>query len=351
LRASVRSGESRRSRSAGTAARIAALLCWLALGGPACAPRSTLPIALSDEEFWTLIKDSSEQPGTFTLSDNFVSNEPLFVENLRRLRPGGGVYIGVGPEQNFSYIARLRPEMAFIVDIRRENRSLHLLYKALFELCEDRVDFVSRLFSRPRPAGLHASADVDTLFRAYNSAPPLQEQYSRTAALVREHLVGARGFPLEQSDLDSIDGALKAFYSDGPGIHFWGSREVPALRPPYWQLMSARDVTGQARSFLASDDAFRFVKALHTRNLIVPIVGDFAGSRALRHVGGYVRARRGLVTAFYGSNVGVYLTKDGMRAFCRNLGALPASRNTWFIDSDSVRSLTSKLKTCTLDGT
>lgn len=257
----------------------------------------------------------------------------------------------MGPEQNFSYIARLRPDMAFIVDIRRENRSLHLLYKALFELSEDRVDFVSRLFSRPRPAGLDGSADVDTLFRAYNAAPPSREQYGRTAALVREYLVAARGFPLEQSDLDWIDGALKAFHAAGPEIHFWGSREVQALRPPYWQLMSARDVTGEPRSFLASDDAFRFVKALHTRNLIVPIVGDFAGSRALHHVGGYVRARRGLVTAFYGSNVGVYLTKDGMRAFCRNLGALPASRNAWFIDSDSVRSLATRLRTCAPDGT
>ena len=45
-----------------------------------------------------------------------------------------GVYIGVGPEQNFSYIARLRPTIAFIVDIRLENRNLHLLHKAVIEL-------------------------------------------------------------------------------------------------------------------------------------------------------------------------------------------------------------------------
>ena len=70
----------------------------------------------------------------------------------------GGVYIGVGPEQNFTYIARLRPSTAFIIDIRRENRSLHLLYKALFEISRDRADFVSRLFSPARPAGRMSNA-------------------------------------------------------------------------------------------------------------------------------------------------------------------------------------------------
>ena len=71
-------------------------------------------------------------------------------ENARILHAAsGGVFIGVGPEQNFTYIARARPRMAFIVDIRRENADLHLLYKALFELSSNRVEFVSRIFSRP----------------------------------------------------------------------------------------------------------------------------------------------------------------------------------------------------------
>ena len=67
--------------------------------------------------------------------------------------------MGVGPEQNFTYIAVTRPAIAFIVDIRRGNLDLHLMYKALFELSADRADFVSRLFSRKRPAG--PAADVD----------------------------------------------------------------------------------------------------------------------------------------------------------------------------------------------
>src|SRR5204863_6856621 len=133
---------------------------------------------LSDREFWGLSEALSEPAGAFRLSDNFVSNEPLFAENVRWLRPAGGVYIGVGPEQNFSYIARLRPAMAFIVDIRRENRNLHLLYKALFTLSTDRADFVSRLFSRPRPSDLPSTASVDEIFRRFKDVPPSLEQFN-----------------------------------------------------------------------------------------------------------------------------------------------------------------------------
>ena len=60
-------------------------------------------------------------------------------------------YVGVGPDQNFTYIAALKPRIAFIVDIRRQNMLLHLMYKALIEMSPTREEFLSRLFSRPMP--------------------------------------------------------------------------------------------------------------------------------------------------------------------------------------------------------
>jgi hypothetical protein len=326
------------------------VLCWVVFSGTACFRRSTLPVAMSDREFWGLIEALSEQAGTFSLSDNFVSNEPRFAENVRWLRPTGGVYIGVGPEQNFSYIARLRPAMAFIIDIRRENRNLHLLYKALFELSSDRVDFISRLFSRLRPTGLESTASTEEIFTRYESVAPSPDLFSRNTTLVRQRLL-TRGLPLSQTDLDSIDSAFKAFYGDGPNIHFWGSRPVDAaaVRPSYRELMTAQDATGEGRSFLSTEDGFRFVKDLQSRNLIVPVVGDFGGPSALQRVADYVRGHGDVIHAFYGSNVGVYLNNQQTRAFCRNLAALPASPSAWFIESDGVRSMTSKLGACPPD--
>jgi hypothetical protein len=311
----------------------------------ACIRRSALPAAISDQEFWRLSEALSEPAGTFSLSDNLVSNEPHVAENVRWLRPAGGVYIGVGPEQNFSYIARLRPAMAFIVDIRRENRNLHLLYKALFELSADRADFVSRLFSRPRPAGLGTTAGAGDIFSRYESVAPSPELYSRNGALIRERLLTAHGLPLSPTDLAWIDRVFKAFYDDGPEIQFWGSREKETV-PSYRVLMTAKDFTGQSRSFLATEEGFTFVKNLHARNLIVPLVGDFGGPKAINGVSEYTRTRSDVVHAFYGSNVGVYLNKQQMRGFCKNLAALPAARDAWFIERDGVRSLASKLKGC-----
>src|SRR5262245_19850715 len=96
----------------------------------------TLPEHLTNEEFWTLVEDFSE-PNGFFRSDNLLSNEAGLQNAIPRLkehvRPGG-VYIGVGPEQNFTYILNLEPKLSFIVDIRRMNMVEHLLYKALFEL-------------------------------------------------------------------------------------------------------------------------------------------------------------------------------------------------------------------------
>src|SRR3954465_9026226 len=170
-------------------------VCVLMLAVAACRPPA-LPPSMSDAEFVSLVESLSEPAGAFAISDNLVSNEPRVAENTRWIQPGGGVYGGVGPEQNFSYIAKLRPAAAFIVDIRRENRDLHLLYKALFEISSDRADFVSRLFSRPRPSGLGASAGVAELFDRIASVAPSPEARAATAALVRERLAGVHRFAL-----------------------------------------------------------------------------------------------------------------------------------------------------------
>src|SRR5690348_15101630 len=102
---------------------------------PAPVP-DTLPSKLEDSEFWRLVTGFSEPDGYFR-SDNFLSNESgyqLLIPTLKQMVRSGGVYLGVGPEQNFTYIAAFEPKIAFIVDIRRGNLLEHLLYKAFMEL-------------------------------------------------------------------------------------------------------------------------------------------------------------------------------------------------------------------------
>ncbi len=174
----------------------------------AVAERPTgLPSRLSDVEFWALIERVSE-PGGYFRSDNILSNEAGFqvvIPELLRTTKRDAVYLGVGPEQNFTYIAALEPKMAIILDIRRGNLHMHLLYKALFELSANRAEFVSRLFSKPLPRGLDSTITVDSLFTAIWYSRTDSALYSRNLAAVKAHLVTTHGFPLTADDLAGID--------------------------------------------------------------------------------------------------------------------------------------------------
>src|SRR5215467_3465930 len=139
-------------RIAVVAALVLAVASWTLPGRAA----DSLPQRLSDQAFWGLSESASEPNGEFQ-SDNFLSNErgyQVVIPDLLTTAKPGRVYLGVGPEQNFPYIIALRPALAVIFDVRRGNLHEHLLYKALFEMSSDRIDFLSRLFSRARPAGL-----------------------------------------------------------------------------------------------------------------------------------------------------------------------------------------------------
>src|SRR5262249_30651677 len=135
------------------------------------------PDRLTDAEFWELSQSLSEPGGSFR-SDNLLSNEVYLqhvIPELLSVNKPGRVYMGVGPEQNFTYISALKPSMVFIVDIRRGNLDLHLMYKALFDMSGDRADFLAKLFSRKRPEGLTATSSVSDLFKAfadYSGQPP-----------------------------------------------------------------------------------------------------------------------------------------------------------------------------------
>src|SRR4030095_8517915 len=110
---------------------LALLLCAASAPVPAA---ETLPQSIPDDVFRKLISTLSEPGGDFQ-SENLLSNEtdfPQVMAKLKKTVSPEGVYLGVGPEQNFNYIAAIQPRMAFIIDIRRQNLIEHLLYKALF---------------------------------------------------------------------------------------------------------------------------------------------------------------------------------------------------------------------------
>jgi hypothetical protein len=288
----------------------------------------TLPSTITDPSFWKMITDFSEAGGSFDF-EMFMSNEASFQtvlpDLLSRASPGG-VYLGVAPEQNFTYIAALRPKMAFIIDIRRENMVEMLMYKALFELSPSRRDFLSHLFSRPTgPLGPQAS--VDTLFASLGSVRGNAQLFQKNLQSIKDHLQKTHGFALTAKDSRTIDYIFNAFFRGGPDA------SLTTYGTSYQLLMRQTDGQGRNRNFLASDTNYQFVRQLHQKNLIVPVVGDFAGPKALRAVATYIRDHNAFVAAFYVSNVEEYISspRSIWSAYCRNLAALPVNPTSTFI--------------------
>jgi hypothetical protein len=298
----------------------------------------SLPAQLTDSEFWKLSAEFSEPDGSFR-SDNLLSNESYFqfvIPPLSQVVKPGNVYMGVGPEQNFTYIAALKPKMVFIVDIRRGNLDLHLMYKALFEMSANRADFVFRLFARKQPAGIGPESTVEQIFRAVEVAPTNDEIYKENLQAIKDHLTGKHGFDLSENDLGGIEWVYSNFQRYGAYINYGSSGRggFGGNGVTYADLMTANDGKGMARSYLATEENFNFLKSLHTKNLIVPVVGNFAGPKAIRAVGKYVKEKQGTIQAFYLSNVEMYLEMDGIwNDFCHNVAALPLDPASTFIRS------------------
>jgi hypothetical protein len=316
---------------------LAAVVAALYLSAQSSVGAGPLPEQLSGKAFWQLSTELSEEDGFFQ-SDNLLSNEIWLqhvIPDLVKSVPAGRVYLGVGPEQNFTYIAALKPAMVFIIDVRRGNLHLHLMYKALFELSADRAEFVGRLFSRQRPAELTAHSSVLEIFKAYAEVPTSEAVFKENVAAIREHLVRRRGIPLNEADLAGVQNVAYQFHWHGPDITYNSNRGRFRAMPRYVDLMLSTDGAGQNRSFLASDENFQLLKSLHARNLVVPVVGNFGGSKALRAVGKYIRDQGGTVAAFYLSNVEQYLgqTHGMSEAFCKNVATLPLDERSAFIRS------------------
>ena len=291
---------------------------------------------IDERSFWRMVSDFSEEDGRFH-SDNLVSNEreyQVVIPELKNSITGGRAYIGVGPDQNFAYIAALRPSVAFIVDIRRQNALLHLLYKATFELSDDRTEFVSRLFSRKKPGGVDRNATAGQLLAAFETVTPDAKLHEKHHRAVLKQLVEKHRFVLSAEDLRLLRYVHDAFFQTGPDISY--SYPTPAgQRFPSWgDLVQATDGAGTNHGYLGSEESYQVLRKFQLENRLIPIVGDFAGEKALPSVATYLQALDTRVGAFYTSNVEFYLFQtERWRTFFSHVGLMPLDERSTIIRS------------------
>jgi hypothetical protein len=320
----------------------ASILALTLIGNAASARQSLLGLrgqprdGLSAAEFSKLVRDLSEDGGYFR-SDNFTSNETSYlhvVGKLRELGATGGAYIGVGPEQNFTYIAKVRPRIAFIIDIRRQAIIQHLMFKAIFHLASNRAQYLSLLLSKPLPKDKGPSPDgsVNEILSFFSQAQADDRTHASNLAAIRKAIKEDFQVQLSDADQTSLDYVFKNFRDDGLDIAYRMEGSRGGWFPSLKELIVQPDQNNKLGNFLATKDDYEFVRDLHRKNLIIPVVGDFAGKKALAAIGDYLRKGSFTVTAFYTSNVEQYLFQNGVfTGFAENIRKLPLTDKSLFI--------------------
>ena len=304
-------------------------------------PTKSIEYTGAGDQFAQLIEKFSEPNGYFD-SDNLISNESSYLHvmgKMRQMKVSGGAYIGVGPDQNFSYIAQIRPNIVFITDIRRDNLLQHLFFKSLFALSSNRLEYLCIFFGKSVPSDLKSwdARGIQEIIAYLDKTPSKRDLFekSKTDLLSK---VKSFGVKLDPAELETISRIHTAFFDAGPDLKFTSRNRPPQwYYPSYRDLLLEKDLTGKQCNYLANEDDFRFLKSLEERNMIIPVVANLAGDHALRSIGRYLIEKGERVSALYTSNVEFYLMRgyrdDEFNHFAENVSMLPRNERSVIIRS------------------
>lgn len=304
------------------------------------ATTSAAQAAPSDSSFGRLVESLSE-PGGYFDSDNIITNEMSYLKVLDILRAHhvqGGAYVGVGPDQNFSYIVATRPSIAFVVDIRRDNLLEHLLFKALFASSRNRIEYLSLLIGKPLPSGASSWNDkpLSAIIAKLDHESADSASVQRARRIIADRVTHF-GLVLSAQDLATIDRYRTQFVDGGLDVRFSSLGRNNAFQYPTLRLLLLEtDASGQQASYMATEDAFALVRRMEEENRIVPLVANLAsnGPKGLRALGSYLKAQHEHVSVLYTSNVEQYLFRDGsFDQFARNAEDLPRDTTSVVIRS------------------
>ena len=289
--------------------------------------------------FSRLVARLSEPNGYFD-SDNIITNEVSYLHvasQLAKVGTHGGVYIGVGPDQNFSYIALIKPKVAFMLDVRRDNLLEHLLFKSIFAMSRNRLEYLCLLLGKRVPSDIDrwTGKPIGELL-AYLGETPADSATALATKNASNARITAFGVPLDAHDREMIDRYRAQFVTEGLDTRYSSlGRHNRNDYPPFGRLIVETDREGRQRSYLADEAEFQYVRSLQVQDLIVPVIGNVSGDKALRAIGAYASEHGLKISAFYISNVEQYLMgrEGGFDAYAQNVAALPRDGTSVIIRS------------------
>ncbi|HEY4306224.1 MAG TPA: hypothetical protein VGM82_17255 [Gemmatimonadaceae bacterium] len=289
--------------------------------------------------FAALVSRLSESGGYFD-SDNIITNEASYLHiasQLSKVGVRGGIYMGVGPDQNFSYIALIRPTIALMVDIRRDNLLEHLLFKSMFMMSRNRLEYLCHLLGKPIPTDIDRwTGKPIAEVLAYINKTPTDSNAVRATRAASTARINGFNVSLDARDRSTIDAYRAEFVASGLETRYSSlGRNNRSDYPSFGQLIRATDRAGKEISYLADEDAFQFIRSMEQRDRIIPVVCNVAGNVAMRSIARYATENNLVVSAFYLSNVEQYLIQrdQGFDRYVANVRALPHTASSVIIRS------------------
>src|SRR5262249_47227009 len=159
--------------------------------------------------------------------------------------------------------------------------------------------------------------NVKEIFNAFGTATSDEKYFEDNYKAILDDLQTKHHFPLTDTDVKGIRFVYEYFGQYGPDLTYWmsggfGGRGGFRNPPTYRDIATGTDAAGELRGYLATDENYKILKTLEAKNLLIPVVGNFAGPKALRAVGAWLKEKHAVVSAFYLSNVEQYLNMDGI---------------------------------------
>lgn len=187
----------------------------------------------------------------------------LFAPSLKDI---GGTYIGVGTDQAYLFAGWQRPSLAFFVDYDQWVVSMHLVYMAFFDRCDD-------------------AACIAALFSNVQEANDILDAYYESNAQLKQ---------------------IKTVYRRG--------RQNIARRLRSFTSM-------EERNFMNDEDTFRYLQNMIRGGRIVTIQLNLLGDKAFKSIANALNALDAKVMTLYLSNAEQYWSYN--KQFKANINILP----------------------------
>jgi hypothetical protein len=201
------------------------------------------------------------------------------------------------------------------------------MYKAIFHIAKDRATFLKLLLSRPL-AGTDApgpDASVMQLTAHFSNTKADENIFESNLAEIGRMIRDVFHIPISSKDQATLRHIYGAFRKRGLKISYWNG---PTLK----EMLEEKGPDGRQQNFLATREDYEFLRDLQLRNQIIPVVGDFAGPKAVRSVANYLSENSYSVSVFYTSNVEEILDMDGkFEKYVLNIIQLPITTGSFFL--------------------